>query len=152
MRGLIHIGVGLAQVGSGLAALLLHCSSAAEPVLTQRALREECGALSQAGMRDCFTTKANESEASLRQAEADAVRALSNWDEDEQYVEHAKTELAAAGRAFAQYRQMQCNFFSSLTGGAAGNGREIRRLACVAELNNQRAEQLRQAVTGLPAR
>jgi uncharacterized protein YecT (DUF1311 family) len=145
MRALIHVGF-------GLAALLLHCSSVAEPVLNQRALREECGALSQAHMRDCLTTKANESKESLRQAEADAVRVLSNWDEDEQYVEHAKTELAAAGRAFAQYRQMQCGFSSSLSGGAAGNARQIRRLACVAELNNQRAEQLRQAVYGLPGR
>ncbi|PHP90694.1 hypothetical protein CFB52_003385 [Burkholderia sp. AU18528] len=39
---------------------------------------------------------------------------------------------------------------SSLGGGAIGNALEMRRLACVAELNNRRAAQLRDAVSDLP--
>ncbi|MEB2502855.1 MULTISPECIES: hypothetical protein [Burkholderia] len=39
---------------------------------------------------------------------------------------------------------------SSLGGGAIGNALEMQRLACVAELNNRRAAQLRDAVSDLP--
>jgi len=39
------------------------------PVLGERALREECSAFSQAGMRDCLAKKAESSREALRQAE-----------------------------------------------------------------------------------
>jgi len=37
-----------------------------------------------------------------------------------------------------------------LSGGAAGNAREMGKLACQAELNQRRARQLRDAVAELP--
>ncbi|WP_313620356.1 hypothetical protein [Achromobacter sp.] len=37
-----------------------------------------------------------------------------------------------------------------MSGGAAGNAREMGKLACQAELNQRRARQLRDAVAELP--
>ncbi|WP_232444384.1 lysozyme inhibitor LprI family protein [Burkholderia ubonensis] len=49
-----------------------------------------------------------------------------------------------------KYREAQCEFSASLSGGGAGNAHEMGRLACIAELNTRRVEQLRNAVSGLP--
>jgi len=120
------------------------------PALAERALREECSAFSQAGMRDCLAKKAKDSQKALRQAEEKVVNALSSWDEDQKYIDLAKVKFAASNKDFAKYRDAQCAFASSLGGGAIGNPLDMRSLACVAELNNRRAEQLRDAVSDLP--
>lgn len=116
----------------------------------ERALREACSAFSQAGMRDCLSKKAADSQDDLRQARNDATSALSKWDEDAQYTGRAKAELAVSDKAFEKYRDAHCKFRASLSGGGAGNSREILRSACIAELNGTRARQLRDAVAGLP--
>ncbi|BCQ23319.1 hypothetical protein NK8_14480 [Caballeronia sp. NK8] len=100
-------------------------------------------------MRDCLATKADESQQALTRAENDAVNALEKWDEDDKYVRIAKANLANSNRIFSQYRKAQCKFSQSLSGGGAGDSHEIRRLACVAELNGNRAEQLRDAASAL---
>jgi Lysozyme inhibitor LprI len=101
-------------------------------------------------MQDCLATKARQSEQALRQAEKRVSTALSNWDEDAKYINLAKTKFAALEKAFATYREAQCAFASSLGGGAIGNTLDMVRLAGVAELNGQRAEQLSDAVSDLP--
>lgn len=103
---------------------------------------EQCGAFSEAGMRDCLATKVAASSAALQRAEDQTFVALSKWDEDAKYVVSAQGKLRASSKAFAQYREAQCAFTSSLGGGAIGNALEIRRLACVAGLNAVRAQQL----------
>jgi len=113
------------------------------------ALREQCSEFSQAGMRDCLAKKADESQQTLTRAEYDAVSALKKWEEDDRYVRMAKANLAASNRTFVQYRTAQCKFSASLSGGGAGDSHEIRRLACVAELNGNRAEQLHDAASAL---
>ncbi len=125
-------------------------AAAADSVPSERALREECSAFSQAGMRDCLAAKAENSHRALRQAEEHLASALSRWDQDARYVSQATAKLAAANREFAEYRDSQCVFASSLGGTAIGNALEIRRLACVSELNDRRAEQLRDAGSDLP--
>ncbi|WP_406805837.1 lysozyme inhibitor LprI family protein [Burkholderia semiarida] len=75
---------------------------------------------------------------------------LAQWDEDAKYINLAKIRLAASQKAFVKYRTAQYAFASSLGGGAIGNALEMQRLACVAELNNRRAAQLRDAVSDLP--
>jgi uncharacterized protein YecT (DUF1311 family) len=120
------------------------------PALGERALREECSAFSQAGMRDCLAKKAENSQKALRQAEEKVVNALSSWDEDHKYINLAKVKFATSNKDFAKYRDAQCAFASSLGGGAIGNPLDMRRLACVTELNNRRADQLRDAVSDLP--
>jgi uncharacterized protein YecT (DUF1311 family) len=115
-----------------------------------RALREECSAFSQAGMQDCLAKKAESSQKALLQAEENVASSLSNWDEDNKYVNQAKAKLAASNKEFARYRKAQCEFTASLSGGGAGHAHEMGRLACVAELNNKRAVQLRDAVSELP--
>ncbi|GAB2878891.1 hypothetical protein GCM10027093_12850 [Paraburkholderia jirisanensis] len=119
-------------------------------VLDERALREECSAYPEAGMHDCLANKAAESQKALKNAENVVANALSRWDEDPKYVGLAKARLAASQQDFVKYRQSQCDFATSLTGGAAGNSHEIKRLACVAELNNRRAAQLSDSIVDLP--
>lgn len=110
---------------------------------------DECSAYSQAGMRDCLVKKVHESEATLKQAENKVANMLSKWDEDAKHIAAAKEKLKASGKAFAQYREAQCTFAASLGGGAIGNALEMRRLACVVELNTKRAEQLTSVVDTL---
>ncbi len=145
MRAITLIGFGLAVYWPVLA-----FAASTTPVLGERALREECSAFSQAGMRDCLAKKAQDSQKALQQSEEKAASILSQWDEDDRYINQAKAKLAKSNKAFVKYREAQCAFASSLGGGAIGNALEMRRLACVAELNDRRAEQLRDAVSDLP--
>jgi C4-dicarboxylate-specific signal transduction histidine kinase len=145
MRTMKLIGLCLAAC---LPALAFATSTAS--ARDERALREECSALSQAGMLDCLATKAENSQKALRQAEEKVVGTLSKWDEDNKYVNRAKAKLAASNKEFSKYLETQCEFAASLGGGAIGAALKMRRLACVAELNNRRAEQLRDAVSDLP--
>lgn len=103
-------------------------------------------------MRDCLSKKVESSQRLLRQVEDKAVSTLSKWDEDPQYIHQAKAKFSASKKAFERYRDTQCDFASSLGGGAIGAALEARRLACVAELNNRRAEQIRDAVSDVPLR
>lgn len=132
----------------GLSASAL--AGSVESVSEAQALREECSALSQADARNCLAQKVKSSQETLKQAEADASRVLSEWDEDEKYVRQAKAKLAEANKAFARYRARQCEFSASLSGGAAGNAHEAASLACIAELNERRAAQIRAAASSLP--
>ncbi|HEY2020468.1 lysozyme inhibitor LprI family protein [Paraburkholderia sp.] len=129
-------------------AIVLAASTA--PTTGEQALRNECSAFSQAGIRDCLEEKVENSQKVLSQAEQKMVGTLSKWDEDNRYIRQANAKLVASNKKFAEYRATQCEFSASLSGGAAGDAREIRRLACVAELNNRRAEQLANAASELP--
>lgn len=113
---------------------------------------EECGALSQAGMRACLEGKSRESATALKRAENKAFDTLSKWDEDAKYVALAKERLKTSSRAFEQYRDAQCRFASSTGGGAIANARELRRLSCLIGLNTRRAEQLRTTMANLPTK
>jgi|SRR5579863_1083600 len=119
-------------------------------VQTEKDLYEECGAYSQEGMRDCLAIKAAESQVVLKKTEETIGASLAKWDEDNKYVSLAKARLIASNKAFPKYREAQCEFSASLSGGGAGNAHEMGRLACVTELNSRRAEQLRNAVANLP--
>ena len=112
----------------------------------------DCSAHAQSAMRDCLANKARDSEKALRRVEEKTSSALSKWDEDAKFIAASQARLKAANTVFAQYRDAQCAFASSLGGGAIGNALEMRRLACVSELNNRRAEQLSNAIAQLPLR
>lgn len=122
----------------------------ADSIAPERALREECSAFAQAKMRECLSKKAEDSEKALRQAEEKVADTLSRWDEDSRYISQAKAKFASSNKEFAKYRQSHCRFASSLIGGGAGNAHEMKRLACAAELNNRRAEQLGDAISDMP--
>ncbi|MCW7540459.1 DUF1311 domain-containing protein [Aquabacterium sp. A7-Y] len=111
---------------------------------------EECGAHPQAGMRECLQQKARDSEAALKRAEENASQTISKWDEDAKYVAKARSTLKASNKAFSQYREAHCAHVATLAGGAAGNALEMRRLACVLELNGGRARQLSDTTSELP--
>ncbi|WP_233799756.1 lysozyme inhibitor LprI family protein [Paraburkholderia sp. HP33-1] len=144
MRTIKLICLGLAAC---LPTMVLAASTA--PVASEHALREECSAFSQAGMRDCLAEKAKNSQTALRQAEEKMAGALSKWDEDSRYVNEAKAKLVTSNKKFVEYRETQCGFSAAPSGGGAGNAHESGRLACVSELNNRRAEQLRDAASDL---
>jgi uncharacterized protein YecT (DUF1311 family) len=101
-------------------------------------------------MRDCLAEKAEASQKALRRAEEKMAGTLSKWDEDDKYVNQGREKLVASNRKFAEYRKTQCEFAASLSRGGAGNAHELGRLACVSELNNRRAEQLRDAASDWP--
>ena len=110
----------------------------------------ECGAYSQAGMRECLAKKSNESQAALERAEGQAVAALSKWDEDEKFIKLAKAKLIASSKAYKRYRDAQCAFATSLGGGAIGNALELRRLSCRIELDIGRTTELNTELSALP--
>jgi uncharacterized protein YecT (DUF1311 family) len=115
-------------------------------------LRDECSetSISQGDLTRCLEKKAAESNNTLKQAEDYVLASLSRWDTDKEYIDLAKTRLIAAGKTFAQFRADQCSFARSLGASAIGNALEMRRLACVAELNLRRAKQLRDLMDTLP--
>ena len=116
----------------------------------ERAALEQCGAFSEAGMRECLAKKARESAAGLRRAEERAIAALSRWDEDARFINLAKEKLKASSKAYAHYRDAQCAFAASLGGGAIGNALELRRLSCLVGLNNGRTQQINADASELP--
>jgi uncharacterized protein YecT (DUF1311 family) len=114
--------------------------------------REECSTESQASMRECLQKKADASDADLGEVEQLVRATIAKWNEDPKYIEQARARLDAANRQFTAYRDAHCAFNASLSGNAAGNAREIRRLACVHEINLKRIQQLKAALTELPAK
>lgn len=124
----------------------------ADDVQDERAAREECSAYSQAGMRECLAKKAAESEIDLKKAENNVRNKLKKWVHDTQYITISKSKLKSSSKAFVRYRDAHCAFNASLGGSAIGNALEIRRLACVFELNSRRAEQLNSIIADLPTK
>lgn len=122
-------------------------ASAAPPRAAQSeyAIRVACSneSFSMAAVRECLDKKEVESEVTLKRAEANLLRAIARWDIEPPYIAATKARLAAARKSFARYREDHCAYAKSVGGTAIGNALEMRRAACVAELNNQRAEQLR---------
>jgi uncharacterized protein YecT (DUF1311 family) len=119
---------------------------------SERAALEECGAYSEAGMRECLAKKAHQSAMALRRAEEQALSALSKWDEDAKFINLAKEKLRVSNKAYVQYRDAQCAFAASLGGGAIGNALELRRLSCLVGLNNGRAKQINADSSELPSK
>lgn len=117
-------------------------------IQTEREVYEACSWDSQVGVRHCLAKSARNSQNALRQAEEKAADRLSQWDEDDRYVYRAKARLAASNEAFAEYREAQCEFSASLSGGGLGGG--VGRSRCITVLNNRRASQLEEAVSDLP--
>ncbi|WP_081103851.1 lysozyme inhibitor LprI family protein [Burkholderia anthina] len=147
MRAIRSIGFGLA-----LSFPLLSIAASDNTVNTEKGLYEQCGAYSQAGMKDCLAKKASESREYLKKAEDDALAVIKKWDDGNKYIHASEEALAASNKEFAKYRAAQCEFSASLSGGGAGNAHEMGRLACVAALNGARVEQLRNAVSDLPSK
>jgi hypothetical protein len=140
-------------MNSALTLILVSTLGFAAPpssVSSERDVREACSNHSQAGLRDCLTEKVKQSRSELIHAEELAAKTLSGWDEDSRYIRIAQGNLAESNSAFARYREAQCEFSASLSGGAAGNAREIRRMACVASLNGSRADDLRRTSSETP--
>ncbi|VEB95301.1 Uncharacterized protein conserved in bacteria [Cedecea lapagei] len=128
---------------------LLALANDPQPAKDATALREACSEYAEAGMRDCLIKQSKESEQVLEKASKTAASRIAEWDEDQSYIEQASAALKTSNQRFIHYRDSQCQLAASLSGGAAGNAREIRRLSCVAELNFGRAEQLTSAVSEL---
>jgi Lysozyme inhibitor LprI len=133
-----------------IAAIVAPLPALAQALPTERELREECSASSQAGMADCLAAKASASTAALAQAETRLRARIAKWDEGARFKTAARTRFAESQTAFYRYRTAACAFNSSLGGGAIGHALSMRRLACIAELNLRRAELLDRAATDLP--
>jgi len=96
--------------------------------------------------------KAKISERALTQAEEKLNAAFATWDVDAKYVTLSKSNFSDSTKIFSNYRKAQCELSASLGGAAIGTALQLRRLACIAELNNRRAAQLRGAAADLNKR
>ena len=103
---------------------------------------DECEAFSQSDRLVCLQKQAKQSQLALQQAEQNAFNLLSKWDDDEQFTLLAKRKLTLSNEAFAHYRDVHCQYFKSLGGGAIANALEMRRLTCVTKLNYRQADHL----------
>jgi len=112
---------------------------------------QACSQFGQAGMRECLVKKHADSAAALKAAEASMAAAVARWDEGRRYVKAAQTRLSAANAAFSTFSRANCAFDRALGGGAAGNALENRRLACGADMNNRRADELKRMAGAVPA-
>lgn len=113
---------------------------------------EECGAFAQAQMRQCIAKKRQESEMMLIAAQRAATSVIEHWDEDPKFKAQAQDKLKQSSEEFIKYRDAQCAFAASLGGGAIGAALEMRRLACMVELNSSRTRDLKAATANLPAK
>tara|TARA_R100000656_G_scaffold57783_1_gene45148 strand:+ start:101 stop:538 length:438 start_codon:yes stop_codon:yes gene_type:complete len=135
----------------GILLSLSHSSLANSEIKSEFELRDECS-YDPVGIRECLQKKLKSSELNLKSAEGKVSQYLEKWDEDPDYISAAKAKLKSANEEFVKYREAQCQFALSLGGGAIGNALDVRRFACITELNNRRAEQLLSSIVALPLR
>ena len=121
----------------------------AEAVQDEKFARAECSEFSQASMRDCLDKKANKSAMELGKTEEKALKQLSKWDMEPNYIALSKSKFEASSKEFIRYRKAHCDFNASLGGSAIGNALKMRRLACEVELNARRALQINSSITTL---
>jgi uncharacterized protein YecT (DUF1311 family) len=124
------------------------------PTPSERELREECSNkfFSQLDVRDCLAEKAKDSLKALQQAEKEIATTLSKWDEQEKFIIQSKTKLSISNKSFLKYRNEQCEFMTSLSGGGTISSHEMGRFACIAELNYRRAAQLQDTMSDVPVK
>ncbi|WP_338768621.1 lysozyme inhibitor LprI family protein [Massilia sp. METH4] len=103
---------------------------------------DTCSYSSQAGMRDCLEDSVRDSSTAVNAAEKKFAATMSRWDERQKYIAAAHMQFNISKRAFLKYRDEQCALAAALGGGAIGNALELRRLACIYELNRERSNQL----------
>ena len=97
-------------------------------------------------MSACVRLRASQARAALRSAEREVREAIakSNAPEFEpEYVKAVSDAFEANVRSFRQYRKDQCRFIFTLA--SVGNGPDDNKLACEAELDISRVEQLGKA-------
>ncbi|WP_232444386.1 hypothetical protein [Burkholderia ubonensis] len=73
MHAIRWVGLGLM-----LSLPLLSIAAPGNIVKSEKDLYEECGAYSQAGMKDCLVRKVDESRVSLKKAEMDVIAVIKN--------------------------------------------------------------------------
>lgn len=112
----------------------------------------DCDAYSQADRLTCLQQVATASDARLAQARQGLASAIDRWDEEVKYRAAARRRMEDSDQAFEKYRAMQCALQKALGGGAIGNGLEMRRLMCVAALNQHQAMQLEQLMQSITLR
>jgi uncharacterized protein YecT (DUF1311 family) len=98
--------------------------------------------------RSCLQQKLVESRASLERTQQELIAHLRGVDQEPQAKQAALAASRSDAKAFVNYSQAHCNAFAALAYG--GNSQQDRRLACQAELNSVRAQQLAGIITRAP--
>ncbi len=110
---------------------------------------DACNAFSQAEMKVCLLKKQSESERKLSKGQQDLLTTINRWDEDDVFVRKSKDSFIASQKEFLKYQEAYCGFNATLSGGAAGNSSELRRLTCIIETNNAAVVRLRKLTQGI---
>lgn len=94
-------------------------------------------------MSACVRLRATQASAALESIESEVRDAIAKSREPT-YVKTASAIFEANVRSFRKYRKEQCSFIFTLA--SVGNGAEDNKLACDAELDITRIQQLRAAL------
>lgn len=137
------------QTGKIQAVLFLLCVSAtalADTLPLEHLIRDACSDryFAQVDVQACVQQDAERSATAWRNAQAQAIAKMQQWDEEPKYADAALKKYHAAEQAFAAYRNRYCDWAASLGGGAIGTARQMRKNACIAEQNRTHAKQLRE--------
>jgi hypothetical protein len=96
---------------------------------------------------ECLAKAERDSEKNLKLAEEQVSSKVSEWYEEDEYIQAAKDKFIASNEEFVKYRKIHCEYSHSLVGGSLGH--ERIRAACVAGLNNLRADMLRKEIADI---
>lgn len=94
-------------------------------------------------MSACVRLRASQASAALKSIESEVRDAIAKSREPA-YVKTASAAFEATEQSFRKYRNEQCSFVFTLA--SVGNGAEDNKMACEAELDIARIEQLRAAL------
>lgn len=97
-----------------------------------------------AGLTECVRHRATEARAGLETRENAMRRAIASSAESESYLDLVRKRFEESVRSYRGYRSRQCRLRTALA--RLGNGAVETELACQAELDTNRADELAQGI------
>ncbi len=92
------------------------------------------------GMSECVSNRAATARTNLEIVENEVRAAIPKNNESGSYIKTAKDRFEASVQSYRKYRRDQCQLREALA--SVGNGAAENRMACEAELDTKRAEEL----------
>lgn len=122
-----------------ITALALHCS-AANSATVEKTINECWNGNDHRGMSECVATRATLAGDKLQAAERAMRVTISKSQEDANYLTPVQQHFESGVTSYRKYKDEQCSLREALA--SVGNGAAEIKLACAAELDSARTEQL----------